>query len=171
VILESVNCIWVRRGAIGPSTIRAAIQVLRAGHVLGVAPEGTRSPTRALQPGKTGAVFLAVSAGVPIVPIAITGTEKAVEVFTLRRPRLTVTVGQPITFTLPTGGRRPDAQILEDHTAELMCRIAAMLPPEYRGVYAEHPRLKELLGDESHPPPPAPPPSPRPRAEERGAGG
>jgi len=42
-------------------------------------------------------------------------------------------------------GHRPDSQTLADYTTEIMCRIAAMLPPERRGVYADHPRLKEML--------------------------
>ena len=46
---------------------------------------------------------------------------------------------------LPARVLEPTTQQLEDGTTEVMCRIAAMLPPEYRGVYADHPRLKELL--------------------------
>jgi hypothetical protein len=44
-------------------------------------------------------------------------------------------------------GHHPDSQLLEAYTTEIMCHIAAMLPPEYRGVYADHPRLKELLNE------------------------
>ena len=146
-ILEAVDCIWVHRGAIGPSTIKIAVQVLRNGSILGVAPEGTRSlVTHALQPGKTGAAYLSLAAGVPVVPIALTGTDKGFQtLLRLRRARLTATIGEPMAFTAPGDGHRPDAKLLDDYTTELMCRIAAMLPSEYRGVYAEHPRLKELL--------------------------
>src|SRR3989338_5066105 len=58
-ILTRVDMIWVRRGAITPSTIKAALEALREDRWLGVAPEGTRSPTGALQTGRTGAAFLA----------------------------------------------------------------------------------------------------------------
>lgn len=145
-VLRMVDVIWVNRGAIGPSTLKVAIQALRRGTVMGIAPEGTRSPTGALIEGKTGAVFLAVAAGVPIVPVGVNNPEKIFPTLLkkFRRQTVTVTFGKPITFN--TGAsRRPDTQTLEDYTTELMCRIAALLPPERRGVYASHPRLQELL--------------------------
>jgi 1-acyl-sn-glycerol-3-phosphate acyltransferase len=144
-ILENVDVIWVHRGAITPSTLKAAIQVLRAGRLLGVAPEGTRSPTHALQMGKAGAAALALAAGVPVVPLAITNTENlGASIKRLRRIRLTLTFGEPFTLPPPAPGQR--AEKLDEYTAEIMCRIAALLPPPYRGVYADHPRLRELLG-------------------------
>ncbi len=146
-VLECFDVIWVHRGAIGPSTMRVAARVLRGGGILGVAPEGTRSRvTHALLEGKTGAAFLALTAGVPIVPIAIAYPDRIVpSLKRLRRQRVTITVGKPIVFPPLEDGRRPDAHLLETYTTEIMCRLAAMLPPEYRGVYADHPRLKELL--------------------------
>jgi 1-acyl-sn-glycerol-3-phosphate acyltransferase len=150
-ILEAVDCIWVHRGAIGPSTIKAAIRVLRSGRVLGMAPEGTRSRvTHALQEGKTGAAFLAISAGVPMVPVALANTDQMLSAFQrLKRPHVIATIGKPFTLEVPPKGQRPDARILQASTDEIMCRIAAMLPPKYRGVYADHPRLKELLAERS----------------------
>jgi 1-acyl-sn-glycerol-3-phosphate acyltransferase len=145
-VVTMVDCIWVNRGSTPPSTIKAAVRALQDGSVLGVAPEGTRSPTHALQQGKTGAVYLAYASGVPIVPAALTNTQNAVpSALRLRRARLTITFGEPIIFGEPGRRTRPTTQQLEDGTTEVMCRIAAMLPPEYRGVYADHPRLKELL--------------------------
>jgi 1-acyl-sn-glycerol-3-phosphate acyltransferase len=142
-VLQSVDVIWVHRGAIGPSTLKAAIQALHAGRVLGVAPEGTRSPTHALQFGKTGAAALAVAASVPIVPLAVTNTEHLGEnMKRLRRIPITATFGQA--FTLPAISRGERAAKLEAYTTEIMCRIAALLPTKYHGVYAGHPRIAEL---------------------------
>ncbi len=153
-IVEMVDAIWVNRGAIGPSTIRAALQTLRDGRLLGLAPEGTRSATRALQPGKHGAALLAATAGVPIVPVAITGTEHMAEAIKrFRRARLTVTLGEPFPLPPLTGDQR--AQKLDTYTDEIMCRIAALLPEPYRGVYADHPRLAELLRPVARPADPA----------------
>ncbi len=144
-IMTGVDLIWVARGATSPSTIKYGIRALKAGSMLGVAPEGTRSKTHALQQGKTGAVYLAYAAGVPLVPIAITNTDKvASSLKKLKRTTMTVTFGKPMYFGGP-GQKRPDAEQLEKDTTEVMCRIAAMLPPEYRGVYANHPRVQELL--------------------------
>ena len=61
----------------------------------------------------------------------------------LRRSRITATAGQPFTVEIPNGRGREEA--LGKATDDIMCRIAAMLPEKYRGVYSEHPRLKELL--------------------------
>ncbi len=147
-VLESVDVIWVNRGATSPATIKAALQALRGGSILGIAPEGMRSPTGALIEGKTGAAFLALAAGVPIVPCALTGVEKlGTAIRRLRRVKLTVTYGPA--FELPKRDKRSrsDPQALEDATTEIMCRIAALLPPAYRGFYAEHPRLKALLAE------------------------
>ena len=144
-IMTSVDLIWVARGTTTPSTIKYGIRALKGGSMLGVAPEGTRSKTHALQQGKTGAVYLAYAAGVPLVPIAITNTDKvASSLKKLKRTTMTVTFGKPMYFGGP-GQKRPDAEQLEKDTTEVMCRIAAMLPPEYRGVYASHPRVQELL--------------------------
>jgi len=144
-IMTGVDLIWVARGATTPSTIKYGIRALKGGSMLGVAPEGTRSKTHALQQGKTGAVYLAYAAGVPLVPIAITNTDKVgSSLKKLKRTTMTVTFGKPMFFGGP-GQKRPDAEQLEKDTTEVMCRIAAMLPPEYRGVYANHPRVQELL--------------------------
>ena len=88
------------------------------------------------------------------MPAALTNTEKAIpSALRLRRARLTVTFGQPMRFGEPGQRSRPTTQQLEDGTTEVMCRIAAMLPPEYRGVYADHPRLKALLAAQTLPAP------------------
>jgi 1-acyl-sn-glycerol-3-phosphate acyltransferase len=141
--VECVDVIWVHRGAIGPATMKAAIQALREGHMLGVAPEGTRSPTHALQRGKTGAAALAVAADVPILPMALTNTENlSAALMRLRRITLTVTFGK--SFRLPPIEHGERAAKLDAYTDEIMCRIAALLPSRYHGVYAHHPRLSEL---------------------------
>ena len=109
-----------------------------------MAPEGTRSRTRSLIQAKTGVAYLADKAGVPVVPVAITGTEKAVSTFfRLRRPPIQIRFGKP--FCLQPSERHARGSSLDQNTDEIMCRIAALLPPEYRGVYAGHPRLQELL--------------------------
>lgn len=143
-VLESVGVIWVNRGAVSPTTLKAAIQAIHEGYIMGIAPEGTRSRTGALQEAKAGVAFLAMASGAPIIPLAITNTEKlGAAILRLRRITLTLTFGKPLRFTAPERSQR-EAKLAE-YTTEIMCQIAAMLPPEYRGVYANHPRLKELL--------------------------
>ncbi len=145
-ILRLVGVIWVNREEPSPATIKAAVQMLRNGNVLGIAPEGTRSHTHSLQPGKTGTAYLAVTAGVPVIPIGIAHTDQAAnDLKHLRRSNVTITFGKPLYFPMPARQER-DAK-LQEYTTELMCQIAALLPPEYRGVYVDHPRLLQLLND------------------------
>lgn len=133
--------LWVARGEVDTNAIKACLRVLRNGGRLALAPEGTRSRVHHLLPGKTGAAYLADRTGVPIVPMAVTGTEKTSYYFKrLRRTPVRVVVGQP--FHLPPDGHAKGQQ-LEEYTDQIMCRLAALLPPEYRGAYAEHPLLKQ----------------------------
>jgi 1-acyl-sn-glycerol-3-phosphate acyltransferase len=93
---------------------------------------------------KTGVAYLADQAGVPIVPVGVSGTYQAMtKILTLRRPKITVRFGEP--FSLPPIDRKNREASLQKNTDEIMCRIAALLPDEYRGVYAEKQRTKELL--------------------------
>jgi len=143
-LINQVHGIWVARGEADVRALKEARQYLQAGGALGIAPEGTRSKQGSLLPAKTGAAYLADKAGVPILPTATWGTEDAVaRLLTLRKPRIYLRFGDP--FRLPPVERRTREQDLQRNTDEIMCRIAALLPEKYRGVYADHPRLKELL--------------------------
>jgi len=143
-LINSIGGIWIRRGEPDRKALRAALDHLQNGGLFGIAPEGTRSPTIGLIKGHIGAAYLADKSGAPVVPIAFHGTEGALKkMFTFQRPALTVRVGEP--FHLPPTDPANRAASLEANTDEIMCRIAALLPPEYRGVYSDHRRLKELL--------------------------
>jgi 1-acyl-sn-glycerol-3-phosphate acyltransferase len=84
-------------------------------------------------------------ADVPIVPVAVTNTQQlGAAMLRWDRIPLTVTFGKPYKLPPAPHGRLNEAH-LEFCTTEIMCRIAALLPPEYRGVYAGHPRVAELL--------------------------
>jgi 1-acyl-sn-glycerol-3-phosphate acyltransferase len=138
--------IFIRRGEVDREALKAAVDWLASGKVFGMSPEGTRSKTNALGRGKTGAAYLAHFSGVPILPVALTGTETLLrKLARLRRPKLTIRIGKP--FRLPPLDGDLRAANLRQHTDEIMCRIAALLPPAYRGVYSDHPRLNELLAE------------------------
>ena len=130
-------------------TIRRVMERMKRGDILVITPEGTRSKVGHLIAGKPGVSYLAAKAGYPILPVAITGTSDKV-VFgalkRLRRPKITTTGGK--VFTLPPLPREGRDQALQQYTDEIMCRIAALLPEEYRGFYAGHPRVNELLKEE-----------------------
>lgn len=147
-ILDTGGVIYLDRATADFGAIRAAVQALKEGRCLGIAPEGTRSTGEQLLEGKPGAVLVALKAGVPIVPVGIAGTERVFRrMFTLQRPRLTIRYG-PV-FTLPPLDTSRREEQMKLATDEIMCRIAMLLPERYHGFYRGHPRLKELL---AHPP-------------------
>lgn len=127
----------VRRGAGDLEAFKLAKSVLDEGRVLTIFPEGTRSPSGALQEAKEGATVLAIRSGAPILPIAITGSQRFwPKGKLLPRPgrRMTVRVGETFTLTMPKGGDRHES--LRSATAELMRHVAEMLPPDQQGVYS-----------------------------------
>jgi 1-acyl-sn-glycerol-3-phosphate acyltransferase len=143
-VVNGANGIWLNREEADSAAVRAARSHLQNGNLLGIAPEGTRSKTGSLIPGKTGVAYLADKAGVPIIPAAITGTYGGMrKALLLKRPKFVIRFGKP--FYLPPVDRSSRDTSLKRNTDEIMCRIAVMLPPSYRGVYAGHPRLIELL--------------------------
>ena len=136
--------IFIQRGEVDRGALNAAVAWLQAGKIFGMAPEGTRTKTGGLARAKTGVAFLAHKTNAPIVPLGLIGTEKIGPALKrLRRARVTVRIGKP--YTLPALDDDNRTSGLRANTDEVMCRIAALLPPEYRGIYTEHPRLKELL--------------------------
>jgi 1-acyl-sn-glycerol-3-phosphate acyltransferase len=93
-----------------------------------------------------GVAFLASKSGYPILPVAVTGTEDRGILENLkrfRRSKITATAAELMYVDIPKGKGREEA--MRQVTDEIMCQIAALLPESYRGVYADHPRLKELL--------------------------
>ena len=141
-----VNGIFIDRYNADVGALRQTLRRLQAGGILAMTPEGTRSRSGNLIEAKPGGIFLAWKAGVPILPAAITGCEDAVVKDRLRhfkRLNIRAVAGKP--FTLPPAQGRDRVALMQEYTDEVMCRIAALLPPERRGFYAEAPRLKELL--------------------------
>jgi 1-acyl-sn-glycerol-3-phosphate acyltransferase len=145
-LVKLTNGMFVDRYNSDIHAIRETLRRLKQGQVFTITPEGTRSRTGNLIEAKPGGTYLAWKAGVPVVPVALTGTEDAVVVERLKhfkRLNVKIVAGQPFTLSSIKGKDRDAA--MQQYTDEVMCRIAALLPPERRGVYAQHPRLKELL--------------------------
>ena len=112
----------------------------------GTGTRGHASRSVALIRAWPGASYLAAKAGVPVLPVAVTGTEDVVVKDRLRhfrRIHIHLRIGKP--FMLPALTRQERDKILQQSTDEMMCQIAALLPPAYRGIYADHPRLAELI--------------------------
>lgn len=126
----------VRREEVDRRAVQRALEVLRAGETILVAPEGTRNPR--LQRGKEGMAYLASRSGAPIIPVAIEGTPGFPALrFTARwrQPGAQVTIGRPFRYRaeLRSAGREQ----LRAMADEAMYVLAAMLPEERRGFYAD----------------------------------
>ena len=138
--IELNAVIGIERGAADVDAFRTAKRVLDEGHVLIVFPEGTRSPTGQLQEAKEGTTILALRTGARIVPIGVSGTRpvwpRGQKLPHPTRGRVTLRVGEPFTVSAPgAGAQRRAAQVAA--TTMIMGRIAALLPPDQRGFYAD----------------------------------
>jgi 1-acyl-sn-glycerol-3-phosphate acyltransferase len=146
LLAQTVNGIFVDRFNADLNAMREVLRRIKQGGILVIAPEGTRSPNTGLIQGWDGASYLAAKAGLPILPVSITGSEDKEVVERLKHfKRLQVTVSVGPTFTLPPLEIKNRDEQLARYTEEIMCRIAVELPESYRGIYEDHPRLNELL--------------------------
>ena len=145
-LVRITNGMFIDRYNADIHAIRETLRRLQQGGIFTITPEGTRSKSGNLIEGKPGGIYLASKAGVPILPVAVTGTEDAVVVERLKhfkRLKVKLVIGKAFRLP-PVEGRDRDA-VLKQYTDEVMCRIAALLPEERRGVYKDLPRLEELL--------------------------
>lgn len=122
------------------SSLDLALDVLGRGEAFGLYPEGTRSRDGRLYRGRTGVAHLALTAGVPVVPVGLRGTQDLQPVGSnrLRLAKVTVEFGAPIDFTdrfdgVPAGRARRQA------TDEIMAAIQRLSCQEQAGIYNERP--------------------------------
>lgn len=126
----------LRRGELDMAAFEAACQKLKENYLFAIAPEGTRSGHGRLQKGHPGIVLLAVRSGAPLMPMVFYGNENFWQnIKRLKRTDFHVRVGNP--FTIDTHGRAMSREIREQIIREIMWQLAALLPPENRGIYAD----------------------------------
>jgi 1-acyl-sn-glycerol-3-phosphate acyltransferase len=129
-LVRFLGAIPVRRGEADRQLLRASDELLKRGKILVIFPEGHRSESRQMIQANAGVGMIALRAGVPVVPVAICGSEHALKRF---RPRVTISYGEPL--TLQPKGAKVTKEDITTATQTIMQRIAEMLPPSYRGVY------------------------------------
>jgi 1-acyl-sn-glycerol-3-phosphate acyltransferase len=139
-VLGPLASLWgaipIERGEADLTALRAGLQALEEGQILGVAPEGTRSGDGRLQRGHPGIVLLALRSNAPLLPLVTYGGELFWSNLPhLRRTDFHVAVGRP--FTLSANGTKVTREVRQQMADEIMYQMAALLPPAYRGVYAD----------------------------------
>ena len=137
--MEGVGTIPVHRGGgrASEAALRTGLQVLQGGDLLGIYPEGTRSPDANLYRGKTGVARLALETGVPVIPCAVIGTDIVAppgkKFGSITRP--VVRFGKPLDFSRYEGMEN-DRYILRSITDEIMYEIMRLSGQEYVDKYA-----------------------------------
>jgi len=135
-VLHAYGVIPVRRQGGDFGAFKRALEALRRGRLLVIAPEGTRSHTGALQEGKAGLIHLALHSGAMIQPVAILGCLPIrSNLRKLKRTTVVVKAGEP--HRLPPRKTRPSHEEIQRMTDEAMRRLAALVPPELRGAYSD----------------------------------
>ena len=124
-------------GRAGEAALRSGLKVLRRGELLGIYPEGTRSPDGRLYRGRTGVARMALEAGVPVLPVAMVGTDKA-QPSGKKLPkimRIGVRIGKPLDFSRYEG-MEDDRFVLRSITDEIMYELMLLSGQEYVDMYA-----------------------------------
>ena len=136
-ILTDVGVHPLDRDGRDVSALLWGVRLLKQGNAVLFFPEGTRSRDARLRRGKTGAAYAALKTGAPVVPVGVTGTENIPGLLRVAMPlcRIGVRIGEPFTVPQPEGP--VTRALLERTTDAIMERIAALLPEEYRGYYAD----------------------------------
>jgi 1-acyl-sn-glycerol-3-phosphate acyltransferase len=132
-------------------TLQAALDLLKGGELFGIYPEGTRSPDGRLYRGRTGIGWLALASGLPVIPVAMVGTDRVLPpghtIPSLHR--VGIRVGKPLTFEA-CQDMRPAARARRSVTDEVMAAIHALSGQEYMPMYASA-RKEELSGQPGTP--------------------
>ena len=124
------------------------LRILGEGSLLGIYPEGTRSPNGTLYRGKTGVARMAMEAGVPIIPVAMVNTYEIQPPGQVRPSirRVGIRLGRPLDFTRYEGLEN-DRFVLRSITDEVMYELMSLSGQEYVDMYAT--RAKELIAEGS----------------------
>ncbi len=130
-------------GKASEASLNTGLRVLAEGRVLGIYPEGTRSPDAKLYRGRTGIARMVLESGVPVIPVAMIDTEKIMPIGSkwpkLRRPG--IIIGKPLDFSR-FQGMEGDRFILRAVTDEIIYELAGLSGQEYDDVYASSVREK-----------------------------
>lgn len=124
-------------GKSSEASLNTGLRVLSEGKVLGIYPEGTRSPDGVLYRGRTGIARMVLEAGVPVVPVAMIGTAEVMPIGSKlpKIRRIGMVLGEPLDFSR-FQGLESDRFILRSVTDEIVYELMRLGGQEYEDVYA-----------------------------------
>ena len=135
LILEIGHSIPLRRGEADFQAIHRSLELLKAGHILIISPEGTRSGHGRLQVAHPGVVVIAQHSQAPLLPVGYYGAEGYKDNLShLKRTDFHISVGQPFRLRPQQKTSRLIRQQMLD---EIMYQLAKILPEQYRGIYSD----------------------------------
>ncbi|HMC04932.1 MAG TPA: lysophospholipid acyltransferase family protein [Actinomycetota bacterium] len=152
---KMANVIPVKRegGTAGEAAIQAGVRELKKGNVVGIYPEGTRSPDGRLYRGKTGVARMALLAGCPVIPVGVLGT-RDIQPPEKRMPkmggRVEVVYGKPLRFDRFEGKDR-DRFVLRSVTDEILYEIMMLSGQDYVDEYASKVKAGVAAQDRAQP--------------------
>jgi len=130
------GAIPIRRGEVDIEAMRKSLEALENEYILAIAPEGTRNKTGKLIRAHPGVITLALRSGAPLLPVAHWGGENFLaNLKRLKRTDFHIRVGEP--FKLNPGADRVSRDVRQQMVDEMMYRLAALMPDDYRGAYAD----------------------------------
>jgi 1-acyl-sn-glycerol-3-phosphate acyltransferase len=134
-------------GKASEASLNTGLRVLAEGKILGIYPEGTRSPDAKLYRGRTGIARMVLEAGVKVIPVAMIDTEKVMPIGAKwpKLRRLGVIFGEPLDFSRFEGFEE-DRFILRAITDEIIYELAGLSGQQYEDVYASSKRETRIIG-------------------------
>jgi len=132
------------------AALSSGLRILSAGDLLGIYPEGTRSPDGRLYRGRTGVARMALEGKVPVLPVAMIGTDKAQPTGSVlpKIMRIGVKIGAPLDFSRYEG-MEDDRFVLRSITDEIMYELMLLSGQEYVDVYAATQKKRLLAAAKS----------------------
>lgn len=140
-VFSAWDIIPVHRGEADMSALKSALRMLEEGRIFGIAPEGTRNKTGILRRGLPGAAILALKSGAPVLPVAHWGGEVFLKnLKRFKRTDFHIRIGEP--FYVKAEGK-VTGEMRQQMVDEMMYKIAAMMPEQYRGEYSDLSKASE----------------------------
>ena len=139
ILVRLYHAIPIHRGEFDRQALETMIEVLQSGRPLLIAPEGGRTHDLGMRRALPGVAYVIEKTGVPVIPVGIVGAtddflDRALH---LKRPALEMRIGQPLHLPSVEGKGVERREALQANADQIMQAIAALVPPEYQGVYQE----------------------------------